>query len=303
MSDRPAGVLAVVQRFWFEPTDSVRLDTFRRLFALGFLAYLPSWSLHSAEWLTSHGFHYTAETNLPARADPWPLLPAWAVPWFWLGLVAVTAALVVGWRPRTFACLALSFAVYVQLADYLSEFTINKLYIVGFALLAVAPPVQRTGVGPPVSQSVWPVRILQITLLTLYSSSGVCKAIHGDWISQPDALSSFAQGIYRTEVAAFLLRVLPGFGWTALMYLTLAFELLAPVLFVFRKTRPLAIVFGLLLHAGIAVMFEGLVHFSLQMCIFYVLFVEAAHLHALRSWIRQGARLVARAPFSAVRES
>jgi hypothetical protein len=290
-SQGPSGRLLA---FWFEPLDPVRLDSFRRAFAASLLIYLGTWFMNAYEWLTDHGFHYTAATERAGLAPPLPTLPPALVPWFGLLVLVCTGALMLGWKPRLFTWLTLGVAVYAQLVDQNSAFTINKLFIVGFLILALAPAVRRIpgDDGRPVErQSAWPLRTLQATLLIGYATAGWCKIFHGNWLGDPDILWTQVQGSYRTETAAWMLRILPKAAWSAMMYAALAFEVAAPVLFTVRRLRGIAFVVGIGFHLLIAVTMNKLILFSLQFLTFYLLFLGAGEIHALRAWFAGSARL------------
>jgi len=273
--------------FWFAAVDPVRLDTFRRVFAATLLIYLGTWFMNAYEWLTDYGFHYTAETERAGLAPPLPTMPHDLVPFFGLLVVASTGALILGWKPRIFTWITLGIVVYVQLVDQVSSFTINKLFVVCFVVLACAPASVKMadGKGGTVRrQSAWPLRVLQATLLIGYATAGFCKIFHGNWLGDPDILWTQVQGSYRTETAAWMLRALPKVSWSFMMYAALLFEVTAPVLFALRRTRGIAFVWGIGFHLLIAVTMNKLILFSLQFATFYLLFLSSAELHALRAW-------------------
>ena len=72
-----------------------------------------------------------------------------------------------------------------------------------------------------------------------------------------------------------------------------AFELAAPLLFAVRRLRPVGYVMGIGMFAMIAVTMRELVFFALQMCAFFVLFVDEDRLWRLRrrisAWREAGA--------------
>ncbi len=276
--------------FWFEAVDPVRLDTFRVLFSSVLLLYLGVRLLHPYEWLTSFGLHYTGETRLSIDPVPWPLLPALLVPPFVALLVASIVCVIVGWRVRLFLWVVLALVVYVQYVDWLTISTPNKLFVVGFAVLALAPPRSRQEDGGALRQSAWPVRVLQATLLIQYLTAGTCKAVFGDWFLHSDVLWSHVQGVHRTDIGAFLLRVLPKEAWSVMMYSALAFEILAPVLFAIRRTRLLACVWGFGFHMMVSATMTKFIYFGLQMTTFYVLFLEPEQLRTVGRWLSEGAR-------------
>lgn len=289
MTLRGSGWLQPIDAWLFGGVDPVRLDTFRRCLALTFFIYMGYWFLHAGEWLTDAGFHYTAETERMHYPDPWPTMPGWAVPFFGLVLFGSTLGLVLGWRSRILVWVVLGCALYVQRVDAISSFTLNKLYIASFAVLACAPrPVSAGGAEGEgrMIQSAWPIRVLQATLLIQYGTAGLCKVVHGDWLQNPSGLWTHVQGNYRTATAAYLLDRLPLKAWSVGMYGSLAFELTSPVLFTVRRLVPIGIVWGSLFHLGIALTMEKLIFFSLQLMAFYVLFMDRRTLRGLRARMR-----------------
>lgn len=108
------------------------------------------------------------------------------------------------------------------------------------------------------------VRFLQLLLVTIYSASGIAKA-RGDWLSQPLVLWSHLHDSYQTRLSFALASTLPGWSWTAMQGLVLAFETLAPLWFGISKTRTYAFVFGLGMHAMIGLCFGPVIWFALLM--------------------------------------
>ena len=132
--------------------------------------------------------------------------------------------------------------MYVQRVDSLSAFALNKLVIVGFLVIALAPParpVKRNDGTTVWLQSAWPVRILQATLLIIYVTSAICKSFYGDWLQHNDVVWSVIQGVFRTDLSSALLGILPVWVFTLLQWFVLGFELLAPALLIPRRLRPI----------------------------------------------------------------
>jgi ABC-type enterobactin transport system permease subunit len=84
------------------------------------------------------------------------------------------------------------------------------------------------------------------------------------WLSQ-DVLWSHVHDDYQSWLAWRLVRIVPEAGWQALQYLTLAFEVGAPLWFAVRRTRLPARFVGLGMHAMIGLMFGPVVWFALLM--------------------------------------
>jgi len=124
-------------------------------------------------------------------------------------------------------------------------------------------------------------------VLVQYFGAGVCK-VHGDWLQvdgawalNPDVLWSQVQGIYCTEFGAWLLRTLPRGAWSVQQYLALAFELFGPFLFLFRRTRPIAMIWGIGFQTMIGLSMYKVGYFSAQILSFYVLFLQPGTLRQL----------------------
>lgn len=176
-----------------------------------------------------------------------------------------------------FAC-----ALYALRVDYMSAFTLNKLYVGIFALLALSPGLFRD-VGGRWLTSVITGRVIQWTLILQYFAAGLAKA-NGDWLKDGDVLLSQVLGVFRTEGAAWALNWLPEWTWTAQQQAALGFKLFAPLLFAHRRLLPVAVVMGFGFHFLIAVFMKDLIYFSLQMWTFYAMFISA------KGWQRMGIR-------------
>ncbi len=284
--DRLEHLSSRVLDFWFEAIDPIRLRVFEQVFTSTFLIYVLHRFQYAREWLTPYGFHLTPNTAPRHLFDPFPLLPEAALLPFGFLMFGSILAVILGWRRNLFIWVVLGCAVYVQHADFATAFVKNNLYIFGFSLLACSGGGRcskvLSGLDRP-TQSAWGVRTLQASLLIQYFTAGTCKIIHGDWLTCPDALWTHVQGIYRTDFAAFLLRVLPKDAWSVGMYSALFFELFAVVMFTNRRTRRFGLLFGLGFHLMIMLLMHNLVYFSIQMVCFYVLFLRVSTLRRLEA--------------------
>ena len=263
-------------RSWLlDPVDALPVRMFEVLFVSAFLIRMARNFLNWREWLTAEGFRPTAAEYLAmGYPAPWPLLEPWMVPLFALLLFGAGVSVMFNrWR-RPALWLLLFTAFYAQGVDYMGSFAYNKIFIAHFALLATGPGYVRGPDGRLVTSAAL-LRVLQLSVVTIYFAAGVAKSFHGDWLKYDNVLWTHVQGFHRTEIAAWMLRSLPLWAWTLMQHSALAFELLAPALFFWRKTRWLAIGYGLLLHLIICVTMNGLIFFSLQMWAFYALFIRA----------------------------
>ena len=217
------------------------------------------------------------------------------LPLFGLLYFATILLVLLGWRLRLTAPALLALVAYVTYADPLAAFTLNRLYLVSYAVLALCPAgaywtIER-GEGRTVSA--WPVRVLQATLIVQYFTAGWCKLVHGDWLANPYVMWTQMQGWYRTDLASWLLREQPAGLFSWLQYGALTFELGAPLLFGVKRLRPLGYVTGLIFQVGTALVAYQLAYFSLQMVCFYVVFMDEDRLrriHARFSSAVRGAR-------------
>lgn len=276
-----------VHSLFFEGIDPIHLDVYRRCLTIAFLVYMTYLFTHASEWLTDDGFHVTLETQLRHAAKPWPTLPSSMVPVFAMVLYGAGICLIVGRFTRPALWIALVCAIYVQRVDSLTAFAMNKLVILGFAIMALAPPPREVKLAngqTAVLQSAWPVRILQATLMIIYFTSAVSKGFLGDWLSHSDVVWTVIQGTFRTDLSALLLRMLPKWCFTLPMIFVLAFEFLAPVLLGDKRLRPWGVAAGVLLHVGLASMMSTVFFFSLLMITYYVLFLPASTLHQVQKW-------------------
>jgi hypothetical protein len=175
---------------------------------------------------------------------------------------------------------ALAFAVtlgYVTLADRLAAFTVTKMGTVLAFALWLSPCGARWSVDrwrlvgrrvdpPPAPAQVGggSVRFFQIFVAVFYCASGIGK-IRGDWLTHPAVIWTHLHDSYQTGVAYLAGRIVPAWGWLLLQTITLAFEALAPLWFAFRRTRSVALGWGIAMHTMIGLMFGPLGWFSLLM--------------------------------------
>ena len=275
--------------FMVGDTDALPLRVFEVLFTLTFLLWMGRCFLTWREWLTEEGFHLNA-SELTALGYPLPfgLLSGSGVVCLATSIGAAGLAhLFNRWRRCALLALFVS-SVYVQGADLMAAFTLNKLYVGVYGILLVTPGYTKDGATERLRVSALAIRVIQATLILQYLAAGLAKAFLGDWLKFSDVLYTQVQGVYRTDAAAWLLRVLPVWCWTVMQWTSLLFELEAPVLFSVRKLRPVAFVLGMGFHFVIALTMKDLVFFSAQMWSFYALFLTAEEWRAigapLSSW-------------------
>ena len=280
------------ETFWLGPMDPIVLETFRVSVGCALLLYLAAWWRDAPEWLTTAGFHGSAKAITFAPVAP-PLPPA-ALPWFGLLLFGGVAAFTLGWKTRWATWVSWACVVYVTVADHLAAYSLNRFFILKLLILGLTIQGCYWSLDrhPPRPQSVWPLRILQATVLAHYCLAGWSKISHGDWLQNPGVLWTQVNGIYRTDAAAWMLRTLPLGVWSWMQYTALTFELTAPLLFTIRRLRPLGILLGVGFQLLVALTMYQLIYFSLQMLCFYVLFIDPKSLHRLRRRLRAFGRAI-----------
>ncbi|MDC0720911.1 HTTM domain-containing protein [Nannocystis bainbridge] len=269
-------------RYWYGPVPAVRLAAFRQAILFMLAIYMLARWMYAAEWLTEAGFHPSRVADR-VNTPKLPLLPPALLQVFGLGLLASIVFALVGWLRRPATIVALLLVVYVTFVDPVSAFTLNHLFILSLLVLALAPAPSSDGTMPA-----WLVRVLQLTLLVHYASSGICKSLRGDWLISHDVLWAQLQNVYMTDAAALFVRLTPTWAMTLLQHAALGFELLAPLLIGVRRLRPFGLAIGVAMHVMIAVTMHLLFYFSAQMLCFYLLFLDA---ESLRRWhVRLGLR-------------
>jgi hypothetical protein len=89
------------------------------------------------------------------------------------------------------------------------------------------------------------------------------------------------QGIYCTNFAAWLLRTLPHNAWPVMMYGSLAFELLTPILFMVKPLRPIGLIWAIGFLTMISLTMYQLFYFTFQLLSMLVVFVDDKTLEKL----------------------
>jgi hypothetical protein len=272
------------------PIPAIRLESFRWTLTFALLIYTVAWSLEAGEWLTRAGYHLSVAASRGLQI-PVPLLGRTALPVFLTAYIGSMVAILFGVRPRAFSYVVFAGLLYVTAADRLAAFSMNKLALVSWLVMLLAPwpaPADTDATGqqqPAQLRSAWPVRVLQATLLLQYFGAGICK-LRGDWLDSSQVLWLQAQDVYMTDLSAWMVRELPAWSWAGLQHGSLAFELLAPVLFCVRRLRPLGFGLGLTMHLGIGLMMYRVGFFSLSVVAYYVLFADERRLLGLQQRLR-----------------
>lgn len=260
------------------PQPLVRLEALRILLPLCILAFMSSRLIHADFWIGDAGF------SVPDMGGDWrqpfylPPLPGWAAWTLVVAMVGSGLSMSAGFLTRYASGIFAFTLLWVALADRLAAFTVTKLGFVLILALFLSPCGARHGVDSwlrrrrsggdevslPTHVSGAVVRFFQLTLIVMYCSSGVCKA-RVDWLETPYVLWTHLHGNYQTAFTHFVANTMPAPMWNWLQGITLVFEALAPVWFVWRRARPFALAWGLSMHAMIGLMFGPVIWFSTLM--------------------------------------
>ena len=269
------------------PVEAWRLRWFECSMVVALLIDAGWRFVHWREALTHWGFH-------PAPEEMWqmgymktfPLPPPWAIPLIGFFILLAAAAVLFNKGRRVGLWGMFATAVWIFGIDPWTTQALNRIFIGVFLLLATAPGYTTNERG---ERSIpWSViGVFQAMLVIIYFAAGWTKVFQGEWMKNHLCLWNIVQGYHRTDEAAFLLRHLPVWMWTVMQYSTLAFELGAPLWFSLRWTRPFAVIFGISLHIGIAILMERLFFFGAVMLSFYWLFVTKAWIYLIRSRAKQ----------------
>jgi len=268
--------LAAARRWLDGPQPIERLALLRIVVPLATLGFLSSRLVHADLWLSPRAFLVPCLGGHDWRqAVCLPAIPVWAA---W-GVAAVTAGaalcLAVGVCTRSAALVFACAVAYLVLADRLEAFTVTKIApALAFALF-VSPSGARysldewlarrraANVTAPTAVQGGVIRFFQLFLVVMYWGAGLSKLRRG-WLSA-NVLWSHAHDDYQTWIAWLLVHSLPGGAWQALQYLTLAFEVCAPLWFALPPTRTPALFVGLAMHLMIGLMFGPVVWFAILM--------------------------------------
>ncbi|MAA79315.1 MAG: hypothetical protein CL916_08645 [Deltaproteobacteria bacterium] len=309
MSEKPKSILERGLQFWFTDQDAIHVRAFEVVITFCMIYYFSFFLLTPRYWLTEVGHHVSERATLSHYLPPPVLVPE---SWVWFvvpAFYACTIAYPSGYARRILAWLLFSLAVYIQAMDQPSSFTINRMFIISFLILALQPPNREEG-GKKWIEG-WVPRFFQATLVLQYSTAGVCKMVSGDWlvspikkalsgdftdfwetaannplylinIVEPDTVWSQSQGHYKNIFSAYAVNYMPLPLWWCLAAATMIFETGAIFLFTWKKTRVPIVIFGVVFHLGIAILMKDLIFFSVQMITAYVFFVPSSWLHTLR---------------------
>lgn len=256
--------------FWYEQVSALPFLRFRQvILSFALVYFIGSYHL-MREGLTPTGFHVPSGVlGSTYHPIPFPLLPETAFAFVYSVLLLVLLGAVLWPRSRVTAVLSLCMLLYVMDADYIASYTVHKLFLFALLVFSVGPSPSEPGGTIPV----WPIRLLQINLWTLYFGNAIDKIFFGDWLDHPELLRVMSDGIYRNDLAAFLLNAFPFSAWVVMQYAALVIEAVIPFCLLFSRTRGLALLLGLVLHGSIALTMSGLWIFGAAVISYYVVFL------------------------------
>lgn len=258
-----SAVATVWNEFWFRPAPVLPLELVRAGTGLALLVTYGAAGAHVLELYGPAGW----------AVAPWPI-PTWASGSSWLAayglLLYASAALAAGWRTVWVKWIALGghllFAHRAPALTYgLDAILANLLFVVCLAPVGRALALDGRGREKPADTSPWGaacLRLIQLQVALMFLVSGAEKLRGGSWwggYAVWIALTNVTFGQIPLDWLAAHFDVVRAMSW-----LTVAFELVYPVLVWPRLTRPWILAGALLLHAGFAVML-GLWAFSLAM--------------------------------------
>ena len=275
------GMATRILDFWFADQDAIRVRAFEVILLICMVYYFSSYLMTPRYWLSDAGYHVSEGATLSHYLPPPVLVPEsllyFVVPAFYV----CTFAYIFGYARRILAWVIFFISVYVQAMDQPTSFTINRMFIISFLLLALQPP-ERKADGKKWIEG-WIPRFFQATLLIQYGSAGICKMVSGNWIVppikklfmgdstefmeflskdplylinivEPDIVWSQSQGHYKNILSAYAVNYMPLPLWWVLAFSTIVFEFGAPFFFLWKRTRIPVVIFGVLFHFGIAIL-------------------------------------------------
>jgi uncharacterized membrane protein YphA (DoxX/SURF4 family) len=261
---------------WIDaPRPAIRLELVRMFAPLAILGFMSGRLIHVDEWIGDSGFRVPKlmhNGHQPLWVPPLPNDLAWVLA---IAMVVSGVFVAAGYRTRPSALVFVATLVFVALSDRPAAFTVSKIGPVIMLAVACGPAGERFGVdawlrlqrgeeiGPKVVP-LGPVRFFQLFLAVFYCASGVAKG-GSDWITTPLVLFSHVHDSYQTPISFFIAQHLPGRFWTPMQYSVLVYEMGAPILFSWSRTRLPQLLYGVAMHIGIGLMFGPVIWFAVLM--------------------------------------
>lgn len=258
-------------RFWHAPVRAERLALMRIVLGIALMGQL------FVEYLPHLPYFYGPNGSAPAGLQDasqlrywcWPLLifhtdDMTTVYAFWGSWLAVTLAFTLGYWTRL-----MNVALWVLTGCFTSR---NFLLLDGgddtlqiaIFLLMLSPSGRalsidtwlrrRRGRDPGAYTVAWPARLIQIQLCVIYFTTGIVKLkgtgwFEGTWWSGTSV--HYVLNYITWNRWSYAMLPVPIWITAPLSYICVWWEVLFPVLVLFRRTRKWTLIFGLLFHLGI----------------------------------------------------
>ena len=296
--NRIAGIRERWDRFWFEPKPPTSLALFRILFGSFLLVYWLVKAPHVPFLFTTRGLHFPMypspedgflgvtgiRTFLGALMQP---APAWVIWTLYAALIVSLLAFTFGVFARR-ACL-----VYLVLSAYFHHLQVyqqNTLFDRLFLQLALVmcfarsdevlslkrwlfERLGRSQPQPAALVSFWPARLVTVQVALVYFGTGFHKALSPAWQGGEILYYNFI-GIWGSPLAFSIAGLgLPLALYAVAVYLTIAFELTAPLGLFSPRWQGWYFLTGMAFHLSIAWTLQ--IWQFLVMPAAYVLFVDA----------------------------
>jgi len=277
-------VLRQWETFWFRDVPPHSYAILRILFGvLGFISVLGMTPVD--QFWTPEGLFAMPPSGLGLKAQILDRGLGGVVGWaFFLGLLLSFAALALGYLTGLAILLCFVGSVFQPFWNRLPLSSAHHVVVVVlFCLVWVdcgriwsidAWRARRTRIAPlvaPATEPIWPLRLICFQVALIYFNSGLWKLNGQLWRDGSAVHYASALNVFHR----FPLEVPAASDWpmTIGTYVTLAWEIGFPLLLLHRWTRRLALVIGVLLHAGMAATLE-LGPFSGIMIASYVAFLQ-----------------------------
>jgi hypothetical protein len=279
MASQPLGPQTTTCRFknWLAPEDAARFAAFRVALGVALLADVIHLYIHRSIFSSLQKLQ-------------WPIGPM-LVPWS-----IVLVCMIVGYRTRiavtaNYICCVFILGIAAGREGF-SQVAGDSVAI-SLSLLAVILPcgavfaADRMGATESPQSSVAAARwVLAGYLCSIYVDSGIHKLISPMWYSglglaTPMSLPSLVwMNVAWTDwFPALLFRI---FGWGVI-----AFELLFPFFYIWRRTRVVTVLLGIAMHIGIALLYPFPTFSALMIAIYMGLLPDRCYapLRQLDTWI------------------
>ena len=209
-----------------------------------------------------------------------------------IGLAALGHLLHLGRRPAL-AALFVS-AIYLRGGAGIGESMHVNIYAGIYGLLLITPCARRNEATGRLEVPTLAIRVLQATLILQYVSAGLLKLVQGAWLKFGGLPLA---GVQEGSNIAGTLQLIPSGVWRSMQWIWLIFQLEAPLLFCWRKLRPLAFLLGVGYHLLMALVVSGGFYSNAQILTLYALFITADEWRWLGSKLAEARRvLLARLP-------